>query len=178
MREQYMEEFMNTLEGQFPGLDHSTGRMIAVLTNTYHILFAVLERAFAQYGITPQSLDVLVALYVRRDQGCPLGEIGEIMMVSPANVTGLVDGLVRKGLVSRREHPQDRRKRLAEITPNGVKFVEEFIPRSARFLEKVFTPIGEGEKEDLCRQLGQLSKLLMPYWEKRLTCCIKAQEEN
>jgi DNA-binding MarR family transcriptional regulator len=167
MRDQYLNKLMEKFGEQFPGFDHSTVRMIAALSNTYRILQSVMERAFSVYGITPQSMDVLIALYVMKDRDCLLGEIGELLMVSPANITGLVEGLVKKGLVSRMEDPGDRRKRLAELTPQGIAFLETFIPSSARFLREIFASVTPEDKQQLCKRLGQISALLLPYWEKR-----------
>ena len=168
MRDLYLNKIMERLGEKFPAFDHSTIRMIAALTNTYHILLSVMERALSSYGITPQSMDVLVALYVNQEHGCPLGEIGEMLMVSPANITGLVEGLVKKGLVSRKEHPEDRRKRMVKLTPKGIKLMEEFIPESARFFQVVFASATLEDKLQLCERLGQLSGLLLPYWERRI----------
>lgn len=167
MRDQYLNKLMERFGEQFPGFDHSTVRMIAALSNTYHILQSVMERAFSVYGITPQSFDVMIALYVMKDRGCLLGEIGDLLMVSPANVTGLVEGLVKKGMATRMEDPIDRRKRLAEITPLGIAFLEMLIPASAEFFKEVFASITTEDKRQLWERLGQISALLLPYWEKR-----------
>jgi DNA-binding MarR family transcriptional regulator len=167
MRDQYIEEAMARMEAHFPGFDHSTMQMIVALSNTYRILLSVMDRALAEYKITPQSMDVLVALYVRRGRDVLLGEIGELLLVSPANVTGLVEGLVKKGLAIRKEHPDDRRKRLAEITPKGVALVEVFIPESARYFQAVFAAISPQEKQELVDRLGQVFKSIFPFWEKR-----------
>lgn len=167
MRDRYMNELTERFSEQFPGFDHSTIQMIAALSNTYHLLLSVMVRAFSIYRITPQSMDVLIALYVRKDRDCLLGEIGELLMVSPANITGLVEGLVKKGLVNRMEDPGDRRKRLAELTPRGIAFMETFIPTSAKFLQEIFASVTLEDKQQLCKRLGQISTLLLPYWEKR-----------
>ncbi len=168
MRDQYLNKLMERFGEQFPGFDHSTVRMIAALSSTYHILQSVMERAFSVYGITPQSFDVMIALYVYENiRGCLLGEIGDLLMVSPANVTGLVEGLVKKGMATRIEDPIDRRKRLAEITPRGIAFLEMLIPASAEFFKEVFASITTEDKRQLCERLGQISALLLPYWEKR-----------
>lgn len=168
MRDQYLNKIMEQLGEKFPAFDHTTIRMIAALTNTYHILLSVMERALSGYGITPQSMDVLVALYVNQEHGCPLGEIGEMLMVSPANITGLVEGLVKKGLVSRTEHPEDRRKRLVKLTPAGLSLVEEMIPESARFFQVALAPLTREDKQQLTERLGMVSGLLLPYWERRI----------
>lgn len=168
MRDQHLNEVMERLAGQFPEFDNSTMRMMVTLSNTYHILLSVMERALTEYGITPQSMDVLIALYVRSGRECLLCELGELLMVSSANITGLVEGLVRKGLATRKEHPADRRKRLAEITPRGIALAEDFIPASTHFFQDMFAPISTQDKQRMCELLGQLSKLVLPYWEKRL----------
>jgi MarR family transcriptional regulator, 2-MHQ and catechol-resistance regulon repressor len=153
---------------RFPKLDHSSVKMVAALANAHHILFSVMERAFSKSGITPQSMEVLRILYLRKEQGYLLGEIGEQLMVSPANVTGLVEGLVKKGLVDRKEQPGDRRKRLTELTPLGIEFIEKLIPVIAGFFGEVFTSLSSEDKQQLYDRLNQLSKLLRPYWDKRL----------
>ncbi len=168
MRDQHLQAIIDKLDEQFPDYDHTAIRLVVELSNTYHILASVMERAFAKYKITPQSMDVLTLLYMKRGQECALGEIGELLLVSPANVTGLVQGLVRKGLVGRREDPQDRRKRLAEITPRGIALMEDFLPKCARFLQDVFAAVSPEDKRRLCAHLRQIADLLMPYWEKRI----------
>jgi DNA-binding MarR family transcriptional regulator len=167
VRDQYLNELTKRFSEQYPGFDHSTIRMIAALSNTYRILRSVMERAFSIYRITPQSMDVLFALYVMKGRDCLLGEIGELLMVSPANITGLVEGLVKKGLVNRMEDPGDRRKRLTELTPRGIAFMETIIPASAGFMQEVFASVTPEDRQQLCRRLDQISALLLPYWEKR-----------
>ena len=167
MQEDFFTEALTTLSERFPGLDSSTIGLVASLFDSYHILVAIIERAYAEYGVTPQSTDVLTTLYIRRETGCTLGEIGEILYVSPANVTGLVDGLVRKGLVTRTEHPVDRRKRVAKLTEKGEALVESFIPEGVSFLQEVFAEMGADERAGLQDKLVKMSRLLLPYWERR-----------
>ncbi len=168
MRDQHLQAIIDKLDEQFPDYDHTAIRLVVELSNANHILASVMERTFARYKITPQSMDVLTLLYMKRGQECVLGEIGELLLVSPANVTGRVQGLVRKGLVERREDPLDRRKRLAEITPRGIALMEDFLPKSARFLQDVFAAVSPEDKRQLCAHLRQIADLLMPYWEKRI----------
>src|SRR5690606_29253534 len=44
-----------------------------------------------------------------------MSEIGEALGLSPRNMTVLVDGLTREGLVRRVSHPHDRRVKLVEL---------------------------------------------------------------
>ncbi len=170
MRDQYLDEIVERFEGRFPQFDHSTMQMVAALSNTYHILMAIMERAVAHYGITPQAMDVLIALYVKQENGgCLLGELADLLMVSPANITGLVQGLVKKGLVTRKELATDRRKRLARITGQGIEIVEDVIPASVQFFEEAFASLSTDDEQRLSQGLRQIASLLMPYWDKRLS---------
>ena len=173
MREQYLNELMAKCEADFSGFDHSTMLMITSLSNAYHTLSSVLERALAITSITQPAMDVLFALYMRKEEGRPLGEIADLLLVSPANITGLVDGLEKKGFVVRGEDPHDRRKRQARITAKGLSFLEEFIPRTACFLQKVFTTMTEEDKLQIHERLQEVTRLVMPYWEKRLIPCLE-----
>lgn len=176
MQQQYLDEILEQLEASFPGFDHSTLQIIAALTNSYHIIQSVMERTLSIYKITPQSMDVLILLYVKRGRGCLLGDIADLLMVSPANITGLVEGLVKKGLASRQEHPDDRRKRLAEITPRGIGLVEDTVPLCARFFQEVFATVMPADKQQLYEGLSQLTRLLLPYREKRLLPALRGPE--
>jgi len=48
-----------------------------------------------------------------------MGQLAQALDVSLGNVTGLVDGLVERGLVHREEDPSDRRQKLARLTPSA-----------------------------------------------------------
>jgi DNA-binding MarR family transcriptional regulator len=48
-----------------------------------------------------------------------MGQIAQALGVSLGSVTGLVDGLVERDLVRRDEDPEDRRQKLARLTPKA-----------------------------------------------------------
>lgn len=167
MRDKLFEEARQVFAIRFPDLDHTTIGTIGALSNAYHLLYSIMEQAMARYGVTPPSIDVMVVLFVRNKDGCTLGEIGEYLGVSPANITGLVEGLVRKGLVSRVEHAEDRRKRLARLTAGGIEMMKSFIPDCARFLHDILSPLSPGELRQLQDGLLRVINLLVPFWERR-----------
>ncbi len=51
--------------------------------------------------------------------------LADALKVSPRNITGLVDGLVATGLVTREPHPTDRRATLVSLTDGGASTVAE-----------------------------------------------------
>ena len=51
--------------------------------------------------------------------------LADSLKVSPRNVTGLVDGLVADGFVTREPHPTDRRATLVSLTERGAATLAE-----------------------------------------------------
>jgi DNA-binding MarR family transcriptional regulator len=60
-------------------------------------------------------------LFVLWKAGKPqtMGQLAQALDVSMGNVTGLLDGLVQRGLARREEDPSDRRQKLASLTPTA-----------------------------------------------------------
>lgn len=54
--------------------------------------------------------------------------IAQRLLITTASMTPLLDTLEKRGLVRRLAHPEDRRKRLVDITPAARQIVEEFLP--------------------------------------------------
>ena len=58
--------------------------------------------------------------------------------VTPRNVTGLVDGLVASGHVSREPHPGDRRATLVTPTPLGTAAIEDLVASHVDLAQRLF----------------------------------------
>jgi DNA-binding MarR family transcriptional regulator len=50
--------------------------------------------------------------------------ISDALRCSPRNVTGLLDGLERDGLVARNAHPTDRRATIVTLTDAGTRLLD------------------------------------------------------
>ncbi len=57
-----------------------------------------------------------------------LHDLGEVLLMTRANVTGLIDHLEEKGLVKRVIDSSDRRARFARITKKGEGLLDEAAP--------------------------------------------------
>ncbi len=70
-----------------------------------------------EQGLSIAQLDVLRRL--GRHGPSPMRRLAEQMNCEASNLTGLVDRLERRGLVTRLNDPDDRRVRLLALTPDG-----------------------------------------------------------
>ena len=62
----------------------------------------------------------------------PMGRLAEALSCHASNVTGLVDGLESRGLVRRHPDTADRRVKVLELTPAGVRLRSTVIQRMTR----------------------------------------------
>ena len=82
-------------------------------------IHATMERWADQYGLSEGRFQVLIRLRHVDGGRLAMGELAEMLDVSPRTVTGLVDNLERDGLVKRVNDPVDRRSVYAAITDQG-----------------------------------------------------------
>ncbi|HEX6509520.1 MAG TPA: MarR family transcriptional regulator [Chloroflexota bacterium] len=92
------------------------------------------EQARAE-GITPQQH--LLLLVVRGHRAYPkvsIGDVAECLQVRHHGASLLVDRSVRRGLLSRVEDPDDRRRALVSLTPEGQQILDRITLANRRVL--------------------------------------------
>lgn len=85
---------------------------------------------------TPQ----LVCLRVIAQGACSPGEVAKAASLSPPTVTGILDRLEGRGLLTRRRHERDKRRLCLELTEEG-----------SQLLESAPKPLHETFSAHLCR---------------------------
>jgi MarR family 2-MHQ and catechol resistance regulon transcriptional repressor len=85
-----------------------------------------------------------------------LGEIQKGILVSSGGITFLVDKLVEKGLVERRDCPEDRRARYAALTKEGERLMRRIFPRHARRIADAMRGLTISQQRDVTRLLKSL----------------------
>lgn len=87
-------------------------------------LHVIMERWADQHGLSEGRFQILVRLQHQPSGRITMGDLAEMLDVSPRTVTGLVDNLERDGLVRRVDAPDDRRSVYAELTEQGRERVK------------------------------------------------------
>ena len=85
-------------------------------------------------------------------------ELAEKAGVSRATMSGLINGLLRDGLVARQEDSQDRRSYSIRLTAAGQDKLDEVMPDYYPRVKKMMNAIPEQQREDLLKQLILLKK--------------------
>jgi MarR family 2-MHQ and catechol resistance regulon transcriptional repressor len=130
--------------------------LVINLFYTYDVLYTRLAREAEREGLSTAAFNVLMVLSRRGEEGCPMSELGELLLVSRANVTGLVDCLERRDLVGRVASAEDRRVKLVRLTRAGESLLEGVLPRYYGELRAAMRGLSASEKSEVSRLLTKL----------------------
>jgi len=75
------------------------------------------ERELEGTGILPQEGHLLS--YLRSYAPCPVGELVAVFGLRGSTATSVLDRMEERGLIARRDNPDDRRSFLLDLTPEG-----------------------------------------------------------
>jgi MarR family 2-MHQ and catechol resistance regulon transcriptional repressor len=128
------------------------------LIYTYDVASSHLARRLGKYRLSSSAFNVLMILSRGNEKGCPLHEIGDLLLVSRANVTGLLDGLEKRELAERSIDSRDRRIRMAKITPKGTSLLEALLPGYYTELQRICSGLNAREKSELRQLLNKLRR--------------------
>jgi DNA-binding MarR family transcriptional regulator len=114
-----------------------------------------LEDDLDKAGLTPPQFYVLATIGYAG--GLPFGEIGQKMMVTVSNLTGIVDRLEEKKLVLRKRDENDRRVVHVVLTDKGAKLYKTTIPLFERSAAEIFAILTRSEQKEISALLRKLN---------------------
>jgi DNA-binding MarR family transcriptional regulator len=90
------------------------------------------------FGITPQQHLLLLAVRGHSHYpGVSIGDVAEALQIRHHSASLLVDRCVRRGLLSRREDPADRRRALVALTDEGQSVLDDITRANRRQLQSL-----------------------------------------
>jgi DNA-binding MarR family transcriptional regulator len=112
---------------RYPEFDAATLRAMLALRAVAQQVENALGTWFADDGLTPQKFGVLVVL-AAEERPISLSDLRKFLGTTQANVTGLVAGLERSGLIERKSSRDDRRVSFVFLSRTGRRLVESRLP--------------------------------------------------
>ena len=142
---------------------YSTGSMPEIFE-----LIEILNKRLKQFHgktlkdaqLTPPQYFIL-SLLVEKDQR-PFKELAELLSCTRATMTGIVDTMEKKGLVSRSPNPDDRRSLLVTLTEKGRVLLKNTPELQQIFTSCCFDVLPSKEIVELYNLLRKLS-LALPF---------------
>ncbi len=121
---------------------------------------AVRQSLHQNHATTLPRFDVLAQLY-RTSAPMSMGELSRRLMVTNANITGLISRLARERLVDRKPSPQDRRRQMIELTAEGRRLFEAMAEDHRIWLSDMTAGLDRDEMSELFGLLGRLKESVL-----------------
>jgi MarR family transcriptional regulator, organic hydroperoxide resistance regulator len=132
---------------------------------------AMLSRMFTLNTTRPQRYinegmrgEGFVLQYViHRGKPVPPSEISGFMNISTARIAAALGSLERKGLVTRRIDPDDRRRILVDLTDAGRAFASEKEEHMLSHTTQLLEALGEQDATDLLRLINRVAEIMATF---------------
>jgi len=135
--------------------DHKTELRLwlRLLSSTNLISTEVRRRLRKQFDVTLPRFDLMAQLD-REKEGLRLGELSKRMMVTNGNVTGLVERLMKEGLIRRESVGGDRRVGLVTLTRAGRAAFSRMAAAHELWLAELFADLAPADIDLLMKGLA------------------------
>jgi MarR family transcriptional regulator, 2-MHQ and catechol-resistance regulon repressor len=127
-----------------------------VLAKAAHALAARAGQSIAGLGMCASDFGALEILLHKGP--LPVNTLGRKLLLTSGSITTAIDRLERRGLVTRRNDPADRRSRVVHLTPAGRGLIEKAFAAHAADMEDAVSPLSARERAALIASLKKLGK--------------------
>ena len=148
---------LKALGERYPELETSAMECFLALLDLAGALRDATESALARRGTSQGRLRVLLQLHGAPSEELAPGELARRLGVTPATVTGLLDGLSREGQVLRRRAAGDRRGVAVRMTARGRARLGEILPERFRRIAALMGGLSLSDRAELLRLLGAVA---------------------
>lgn len=155
-QEAYYWKLQEEIAKRYKHFDLDSVRVAFAVIFTFNIMEALVSKRLQEAGLTVPGFNSLVLLHFGKQEGYSLTELSKFLVSSRANITGVIDSLVKNGYVTREDHPNDRRVIVAKITKAGRDFVEGYFPGHSKLMMSFSTSLSLQEKRQLIQLLGKM----------------------
>jgi DNA-binding MarR family transcriptional regulator len=113
-------------------------------------------KAYEQTGLHPYHHGILTVLGERSLD--TQGAIADALGYDRGQLVGLLDELEERALVERRRDPNDRRRHIVRITPDGEKTLRRLRALSKQIEDEFLSPLDDEERANLHALLYRLAE--------------------
>lgn len=104
------------------------------------------ERLAGKHGLSQQQWTLLSVLH-RNGNGMTMTELGKNLLVTKANMTGMIDRLERDNFVSRHPDQHDRRVTKVMLTEKGLDFMSKITEPRDEFTAEMMSDFTAEERK-------------------------------
>ena len=126
------------------------------ILRTSDVMTQLLTDVLKPSGLSPTQYNVLRILRGASGKGVCCREIGERLITRDPDVTRLIDRLEKRNLLLRTREKEDRRFVTIQLTPGGLKLVNQLDEPIETWNRKLMRNISRGDTKVLIELLEQL----------------------
>ena len=160
MANQLAVQIAPNFEQRYPNASASATECAMNLVFTADLLVKRISGLLQPYDLSPAS-GLVLGILADSDEPLPPHEIADLLIISRATVTGLINSLERRGYARRIPHKSDRRMLLVELTDTGRQVANAFRPIVHQNQKMWLEALSEAEQQRLINTLHQLQASLM-----------------
>jgi DNA-binding MarR family transcriptional regulator len=130
-------------------------RTVRSLATAYQAFEAYGAAHVRSLGLTPPQFDVVATLGNTPGMGCR--ELGERTLITKGTLTGVLDRLEARGLITRTPGSEDRRSVFVGLTAEGDALFRRVFPEHVSYLQEAFKGFDQGDLDELEALLNRLA---------------------
>ena len=110
----------------------------------------------------------IVLYFVKKNRNINIKDLANLLDTTSSAATQIVDGLVNKGLLSRRRNPDDRRTLKIELSEKSKNQFNSIKNKSFKMLSSLFDVLDNDELSKYCELNNKIaSKILLKTQERK-----------
>lgn len=126
-----------------------------LLAKAQNTVLQYFRASLAQFNVTPVQYGILKCLWDESPQTPK--QIAKVLDLDGSTITGILDRMEDKGLISRTPNPDDRRTLRVIITDSGLKLrkqIEEVVEESNKYILGRFSKDEQEQLKQLLRKIA------------------------
>ena len=155
--DQPTEDEFQTLSQRYREMNPSSVQAAVTLLKTGSDVLTGFEKMLKGYGLSQGRFLILMVMNRRPGEAAVPSDLARKVGVTRATMTGLLDGLVKDGLIRRYAHAEDRRRYNLKLTEKGMQLLEDLLPDYWSLIYALMGGLSEVEEKELTRLLGKVA---------------------
>ncbi len=133
-------------------------KVLYSMTILWNKISARMDAVLSEFKLNVSKFNILMIIkHLGQAEGIQQNEISKRLLVTPSNITKLLDKLEAEGMITRNSKKEDRRVKLIKITKTASKLLDEVWPVYTKEVDNL-TSILSGN--DVCNIEKYLNKWL------------------
>lgn len=125
------------------------------ISRTINMIKRDAEKIFSKYDLTRDQFSIMEVLHKNGESS--IGNVQETILMTGGNIPVIVNNLIKKGLLVRKQDEADRRRYLLSLTDAGNNLISNVIPEHDALIKEFFSSVGSNEKNTLINIFNDLS---------------------